>query len=183
MNQTPPQTPPQGNTSGGSSAFQFGSFNISSDQSGRVEIQFGNPYYLNPNENLSQSIVSEVFDGTNYSMWSRSMRLALKTKHKLGFVDGSILAPPTTDERYYLWDGCNTLVLCWIMNSLQKDIARSMMSHENARVLGEELCRRFAQPNAQRIINMEDEIQACKQGDMTVLQYYTKIQGLWEDYQ
>ncbi|CAL1356649.1 unnamed protein product [Linum trigynum] len=47
-------------------------------------ITFGNPYYLNPNEALNQSIGTEVFDGTNYTMWSRSVVMGLKMKHKLG---------------------------------------------------------------------------------------------------
>ena len=76
-----------------------------------VNLTFGNPYYLNPNENLSQSIVNTVLDGSNYQMWSRSVRFALKTKHKVGFIDGSILPPTPTSDRYSLWDACNTMVL------------------------------------------------------------------------
>ncbi|CAI0405621.1 unnamed protein product [Linum tenue] len=99
-----PFTPPGGQRS--SPGLQFGTYAETSDPGGRGAISFGNPLYLNPNENLSQSIISEVLDGTNYSMWSRSMRLALKTKHKLGFIDGSIPAPAVTDAQFYLWDGC-----------------------------------------------------------------------------
>ncbi|CAL1387235.1 unnamed protein product [Linum trigynum] len=176
-----PSTPPNSGTSTGG-GFQFGSFNEDQTQAGRGEIQFGNPYYLNPNENLSQSLVAELLDGTNYSMWSRSMHMALKTKHKLGFIDGSIPAPPAGSAHFHLWDGCNTVVICWIVNSLKKEIARSVLNHENARVLWDELKRRFGQPNALRIINLEDDIHACKQGDRTITQYYTEIKGLWEDY-
>mgnify|MGYP003103496987 CR=1 FL=1 len=97
-----------------------------------ANMTFGNPYYLNPNENLSQSIVNTVLDGSNYQMWSRSVRFALKTKHKVGFIDGSILPPTPTSDRYSLWDACNTMVLCWIANSLHPEIRRSVLNHENA---------------------------------------------------
>ncbi|CAL1359282.1 unnamed protein product [Linum trigynum] len=171
----------------GPHAFQFGSFDEQQQQqlfagARNDVITFGNPYYLNPNEALNQSIGSEVFDGSNYTMWSRSMIMGLKMKHKLGFIDGSIPMPPRTSSNFILWDGCNTAVLSWILNSLNKDLRRSVMSHVNARVLWEELKRRYAKPNAIRIINLEDDIHKCKQGAQTINQYYTEIKGLWEEY-
>ena len=56
------------------------------------------------------------------------------------------------------------------------------MNHENAQVLWNELKARFGQANALRLANLQDEIHACKQGQMTVTQYYTTIKGLWEEY-
>ncbi|CAL1404080.1 unnamed protein product [Linum trigynum] len=153
------------------------------DQSGNSSIiTFGNPLYLNPNENFTQPIVSEALDGNNYSMWSRSMKKALKMKHKLGFIDGSMAIPARNDPSYFLWDSCNIAVVTWILHSLQKDIKRSVMSHENAKTLWDELHRRFGQLNANRLTNLEDEIHRCKQGTMTITQYYTLIKGLWDEY-
>ena len=100
-----------------------------------LSLSFGNPFYLNPNENLAQSIVNVNLDGGNYQLWSRSIKFALKTKHKIGFIDGTIHPPEYSDDKYTLWDACNTMVLCWIMNSLHPEIRRSVMNHENAQVL------------------------------------------------
>ena len=143
---------------------------------------FGSPFYLNPNENLAQSIVNISLDGGNYQVWSRSVKFALQTKHKIGFIDGSIHPPDFSDDGYAIWDACNTMVLCWIMNSLHPEIRRSVMNHENAQILWNELKSRFGQANALRLANLQDEIHACKQGQMTVTQYYTTIKGLWEEY-
>ncbi|CAN1852203.1 Retrovirus-related Pol polyprotein from transposon TNT 1-94 [Linum perenne] len=68
------------------------------------------------------------------------------------------------------------------MNSLHSEIRRSVLSHENAQTLWKELKRRFGQANAVRIANLQDEINACKQGSLSVTQYYTVIKGLWEEY-
>ncbi|CAN0842429.1 hypothetical protein LINGRAHAP2_LOCUS3597 [Linum grandiflorum] len=173
--------PPSGDRTSGS-GFTFGTFNSNNQTGNTSEIAFGNPYYLNPNENLSQSIVSIVLNGSNYQVWSRSIRFALKTKHKLGFVDGTLLPPLTTSDRFPLWDACNTMVLCWIMNSLHSEIRRSVLSHENAHTLWMELKKRFGSANALKIANLQDEIHACKQDSMSVTQYYTIIKGLWEEY-
>ena len=51
-----------------------------------------NPYYAHPNENPGVAIVAQVLNGGNYHSWSRDMLLALKTKKKVKFVYGSLLA-------------------------------------------------------------------------------------------
>ncbi|CAN1120211.1 hypothetical protein LINPERHAP2_LOCUS79, partial [Linum perenne] len=67
-------------------------------------------------------------------------------------------------------------------NNIQFDIRRSVMNHEVAKNLWDELKDRFGLGNAVRLANLQDEIHACKQGDDSVSQYYTNIKGLWEEY-
>ncbi|CAL1387899.1 unnamed protein product [Linum trigynum] len=107
--------------------------------------------------------------------------MGLKMKHKVGFIDGSIPMPPVTDDTFLLWDGCNTAVLSWILNSLHKDLRRSVMNHVSAKVLWDELKRRHGKPNAIRITNLEDDIHKCKQGNRSINQYHNEIKGIWEE--
>jgi hypothetical protein len=48
-------------------------------------------------------MVAAVLKGENYRTWSRSMKMALRAKLKLGFVDGTITKPgkKTTDYTYW----------------------------------------------------------------------------------
>ena len=52
-----------------------------------------NPYNLQPSDQPGLVLVSQPLTETNYNTWSRSMRMALNGKRKLGFVDGSIPRP------------------------------------------------------------------------------------------
>lgn len=52
------------------------------------------PYYLHPSNNLSALLIFEIFVGDNYTVWSRSITVALTVKNKVAFIDGSITAPP-----------------------------------------------------------------------------------------
>lgn len=47
------------------------------------------PYYIHSNENPSMKLVDPPLNPDNYNLLSRAMRLALSTKKKLGFIDGS----------------------------------------------------------------------------------------------
>lgn len=44
------------------------------------------PYVLHPSEGPGVKITAE--DGKNYDLWENAVRIALKAKNKLGFIDG-----------------------------------------------------------------------------------------------
>ena len=57
--------------------------------SGRSVIDHTHPLYLYPNDTPGSSLISiQLTASENYALWSRSMRLGLLGKSKLGFVDG-----------------------------------------------------------------------------------------------
>ncbi|KAL6318603.1 hypothetical protein AAG906_000681 [Vitis piasezkii] len=58
------------------------------------------------------------------------MILALNSKNKLGFVNGSIKAPleEIDPEGYATWSRCNDMVHSWIVNTLNLEIADSQLS-------------------------------------------------------
>ncbi|KAL6350458.1 hypothetical protein AAG906_019105 [Vitis piasezkii] len=57
-------------------------------------------------------LISKSLNGDNYSAWKRAMILALNSKNKLGFVNGSIKAPSEEidPEGYATWSRCNDMV-------------------------------------------------------------------------
>jgi hypothetical protein len=51
------------------------------------------------------------------------MRIALSAKNKLGFIDGTIKSLACTDANSVIWQRCNDMVLLWILQPLNPDIA------------------------------------------------------------
>ena len=85
-----------------------------------------NPFFLYPNENPALVLVSPFLSDLNYHSWVCAMRMALLSKNKFGFINGSIVAPPRTNPTFLAWERCNTMVLSWIMCSLDSTIAQSI---------------------------------------------------------
>ncbi|RVX14444.1 hypothetical protein CK203_017366 [Vitis vinifera] len=52
-----------------------------------------NPYFTHHSDHPGLVLISKSLNGDNYSAWKRAMILALNSKNKLGFVNGSIKAP------------------------------------------------------------------------------------------
>ncbi|XP_071695604.1 uncharacterized protein [Rutidosis leptorrhynchoides] len=52
------------------------------------KLEFNDPLYLHPIDTSGASLITQKLKGTeNYNVWSCAMKLALRTKNKLGFID------------------------------------------------------------------------------------------------
>ncbi|KAL5854459.1 hypothetical protein ACOSQ4_004261 [Xanthoceras sorbifolium] len=121
--------------------------------------------------------------GLNYSTWKRAMTLALNSKNKLGFVDGSINSPSKTadPENYATWSRCNDMVHSWIINTLSPEISDSVIYYTTANEVWEDLRERFSQSNAPRIFEIQGDIAYLRQEQLSISAYYTKLKGLWDE--
>lgn len=75
------------------------------------------------------------------------MIMALTAKNKKFFVDGSIIRPNLGDSVYNSWIRCSSLVYFCILNTVNKDIAESLMYVDNANEMWSNLYERFHQSN------------------------------------
>lgn len=90
-------------------------------------------YYIHPSENPTLPLVSEKFNGDNFSDWKRWMILALSMKNKLIFVDGSLKKLENTDLLFNAWERCNNMIISCIMRSLDNTLAKSVMYFSTTR--------------------------------------------------
>uniref|UniRef100_A0A2N9I1Q0 Retrotransposon Copia-like N-terminal domain-containing protein n=1 Tax=Fagus sylvatica TaxID=28930 RepID=A0A2N9I1Q0_FAGSY len=101
-------------------------------------------YYLHHGDSPGAILVSQPLLGDNYHTWSRSMVMALTAKNKVGFMNEVIVQPQ--DESllvYNAWVRCNTMVISWLLNSLSKEIALSVIYANTAQEIWEDLKERF----------------------------------------
>ena len=142
-----------------------------------------NPFFLPANENPGLMLTSQPLTGPENCMsWARSMILALSSRNKFGFVDGSIVEPDSSSSLYNSWSRCNTTVLSWLTNSLSLDLKASVMYINNARDLWIDLKNRLSQGNAPRSFELGKEIAHLSQRSLSVSSYFTKFKTLWNEY-
>lgn len=56
-------------------------------------------YYLAPNDGSSTLIALVQLRDNNFNEWAYAIELALESKNKLGFLDGSVLQPDENDAK------------------------------------------------------------------------------------
>ena len=60
-------------------------------QSASTRDSLDNPFYIHPSENSGINPISFLPTPSNFHAWEHAMKLALKSKNKLQFVDGTIM--------------------------------------------------------------------------------------------
>lgn len=136
---------------------------------------------MHPSDNPWHVIVTPTLTNQNYHTWSRSLKMSLHSKNKLGFIDGTLLRPPTTERNSMAWDRCNTMVMAWITNSISPEIVESILWMEIAKEIWDELKERYHQGDIFRISELQEKIYAFWQGDQNITQYFTMLKKIWQE--
>ncbi|XP_049415272.1 uncharacterized protein LOC125878016 [Solanum stenotomum] len=139
------------------------------------------PFFLHASDSPGMNLVNSPFNGKGYGGWKRSILIALSAKNKIGFIDGTQkeLAPTSAD--FKLWSRCNDMVLSWLLNSLSKEIADSVIYSKTAKDLWQELEDRFGQSNGAQLYHLQKELSDLVQGSNDIAGYFTKIKRLWDE--
>nr|GEW25279.1 ribonuclease H-like domain-containing protein [Tanacetum cinerariifolium] len=98
-------------------------------------LDLGNPLHLHNSDSSANTIISVKLTGTeNYRVWVAAMKLAINTRNKTRFNDGSCVrsayanCPALSNQ----WEMCNSIVLSWLLNSVFEDLFLSQIFFDNA---------------------------------------------------
>ncbi|CAL9247480.1 unnamed protein product [Arabidopsis halleri] len=139
------------------------------------------PYYLSSNDQPHHVLTSFLLNGENYEKWAKIARNNLAAKHKLGFVDGSILKPTSDSPDYKRWIQVNSMLCGWLYASLDPKIQKAISFVDNAKVLWDNLRIRYSIGNASRVHQIKSSIVACSQDGQDVAEYFGKLKVMWDD--
>lgn len=139
------------------------------------------PFYLTNSDNPGLSIISEVLDGVNYDNWCIAMTIALDAKNKSAFIDGSLARPNDSHHSFRIWSRCNSMVKSWILNSVSKQIYKSILRFNDTSEIWKDLATRFHITNLPRSYQLSQQIWSLQQGSMDLATYYTTLKTLWDE--
>ncbi|GFY84205.1 hypothetical protein Acr_03g0009790 [Actinidia rufa] len=95
-------------------------------------------------ESSNLRITTTLFNGQNYLSWSRSAILSLKERGKLGYVNGTITAPPVTDSGYGKWDIENSHVINRLVHSVVPSIGEGYLHLTTAKDIWDALADTYS---------------------------------------
>ncbi|XP_019224164.1 PREDICTED: uncharacterized protein LOC109205863 [Nicotiana attenuata] len=139
------------------------------------------PLYVHPSDVLGTSLVSTPFDGTCYGTWRHTVLVALSIRNKTDFITSAVGRPPDGLPLARQWQRCNDLVISWLINSLSKDIARSVEYSEFAKDIWNELEEQYGKADGARVFELKKELAHISQGSLDIASYFNKIKQLWDE--
>jgi hypothetical protein len=113
---------------------------------------------------------------------ANSMIMALTAKNKLAFVDGS-LPQPSIDAgaEHHAWVRCNNMILSWILNSVSKEIAASIIYIDSCHGMWLDLKECVSQKNGPRVFQLQKSISVLSQGNSSMSSYFTLLKSLSDE--
>lgn len=137
-------------------------------------------YYIHPSENHTVPLVSDKFNGENYTDWKRGMILALSMKNKLVFVDGSLKRPAPNDSLYNAWERCNNMIISYLLRSLDNTIAKSVLYFSTAREIWQDMEDRYSVISRPQLYSVQQSLTQIEQGSCSIAEFFTKIKVIWD---
>uniref|UniRef100_A0A803MMN7 Uncharacterized protein n=1 Tax=Chenopodium quinoa TaxID=63459 RepID=A0A803MMN7_CHEQI len=138
-------------------------------------------FYLGSGDQPGNLITNVILKSDNYLSWSRAISLSLKSRRKFGFVDGTI-SKPTDKKKLLDWDTVNSMLVSWILRTIDPKLAISIPYFDDAKRLWDYLDKRYCDASGPRLQQLRASITNCKQlSTMTVEDYYNQLIGYFDD--
>ncbi|KAG2725978.1 hypothetical protein I3760_01G090300 [Carya illinoinensis] len=76
-------------------------------------------------QNSALYLTTTKLNGHNYLEWAQSVKLAIDGRGKIGHLTGEISKPTAGDPNRKRWQSENSLVIAWLINSMEPAIGKS----------------------------------------------------------
>jgi len=128
--------------------------------------------------------MSVRLDGKNYSYWSYVVQNVLKDKKMWGYVSEKYVEPKNTEEGdatlIDAWEANNAKIITWINNSVEHSIGTQLAKCETIKVVWDHLQRLFTQSNFAKQYQLENDIRALYQKNISIQEFYFTMTDLWD---
>ncbi|KAK2377815.1 hypothetical protein QL285_078448 [Trifolium repens] len=107
-------------------------------------------------------------------------------KDMWGYIDGTSVKPMDRKdadkytEALKTWNKNNSKVITWINNSVSQSIGMQLAKFDTAQEIWEHLKHLYVQSNFAKRYQLESDIRALKQDNMTIHEFYLAMSNLWD---
>ncbi|KZV37850.1 hypothetical protein F511_30760 [Dorcoceras hygrometricum] len=130
----------------------------------------------------SLQIKTHLLNGRNYLQWAQSIKIVVCARGKLGYLTGDLPPPATTDPAYPTWLADNSIVLAWLINSMETNISRRYLWFQTAKEVWDAVRRMYSDlGNTSQVFELRSKLKEIKQGSHTVTHYFSELQELWQE--
>jgi len=101
-----------------------------------------------------------------------------------GYVSGAYMLPKNIEEGdaalIDTWEANNAKIITWINNSVEHSISTQLAKYETTKEVWDHLQRLFTQSNFAKQYQLENEIRALHQKNMSIHEFYSAMTDLWD---
>ncbi|KAK3029863.1 hypothetical protein RJ639_038297 [Escallonia herrerae] len=131
---------------------------------------------------LSFQLTSHKLTGKNYLEWAQSVKLAIDGRGKLGHLTRDVRQPAAGDPSLSAWRSENSLIIAWLINSMEPTIGKPYLFLPTAKDVWEAVRETYSDvENSSQIFDLKTKLWKSKQGEREVTVFYNEIVSLWQE--
>ena len=121
-------------------------------------------------------------NGKNYLEWAQSVKLAIDGRGKLSHLNGEVSKPAANDPNLKTWRSENSLVIAWLINSMEPAIGKPHLFLPTAKDVWEAVRDMYSDlENSSQIFDLKSKLWQSRQKDREVTTYYNQMVMLWQE--
>ena len=106
----------------------------------------------------------------------------IRGQGKIGYITGDKKAPAANDSMFDKWDAENSMVMTWLVNSMEEDISSNYMCYTTAQELWDNVSQMYSDlGNQSQVFELTLKLGEIRQGDDSVTKYFNSLKRLWQD--
>lgn len=137
-----------------------------------------------PFKSHSVQITTIRLNGDNFLRWSQSVRMYIRGQGKIGYITGDKEAPAdkVKDPLYAAWDAENSMVMTWLVNSMEEEISSNYMCYSTAKELWDNVSQMYSDlGNQSQVFELTLQLGQIHQGNDSVTKYFNSLKRVWQD--
>ncbi|RVW45860.1 hypothetical protein CK203_101141 [Vitis vinifera] len=121
-------------------------------------------------------ITRHKLNGHNYLQWSQSVLLFICGKGKDEYLTGEAVMPETTEPGFRKWKIENSMIMSWLINSMNNDIGENFLLFGTAKDIWDAAKETYSSSeNTSELFQVESALHDFRQGEQSVTQYYNTL--------
>ncbi|KAK3226014.1 hypothetical protein Dsin_005876 [Dipteronia sinensis] len=119
---------------------------------------------------------------TIFSVGHSLSRCVSEGRGKIGYLTGDKTEPHITDAQHVVWDAKNSMVMSWLVNSMEEVISANYLGFSTTKEMWTSLKQMYSDLGDQsQIYELELKIGSTKQGTNSATIYFASLTRLWQD--
>ncbi|KAI3465995.1 hypothetical protein Pfo_022658 [Paulownia fortunei] len=100
----------------------------------------------------------------------------------IGLLDGTRKPLKPGDEGYQTWHAENSMLMAWLINSMEPEISQGYIFYTTAKDIWEAVNLMYSnQGNDSKLYELSEKARSVKQGDSSVMSYYNALNILYQE--
>ena len=127
----------------------------------------------------SVQITTIRLNENNFLRWSQSVQMYIKGRGKIGYLTDNTKEPTKMDHSYATWDVENSMIMAWLVNSMEEEISSNYMCYPTSKALWDNIIQMYSDlGNQSQIYELQLKLGDICQGENSVTKYFNVLKGL-----